>query len=176
MDENHLSLSQRIDSANQSLVNFIAGQTKFNDDTTKHFLDIDKYFQNNDQKILSIEKAIDVNNEKFQDYLRTVDVRKSELKDEINSLLTESFSQLDQKADDSIQSLRSEFNERLEGQSSIHSQQLSSLNKSVEENSMDVALCKDSLDGLRLQVDSAAHVGFLSTPLYPAEGARPNEA
>ena len=51
-----------------------------------------------------------------------VDVRKYELKDEINTLLTESLSHLDQKANDSIQSLRSEFDERLEGHSSIHSQ------------------------------------------------------
>ena len=113
---------------------------------------------------------------KFHDYLKMADVRKSELKDRINPSLTDSLSQLDQKADDSIQSLRSEFVERLEGQSSIHSQQLSSLNKSVEENSMDVALCKDILDALRLQVDSVAHVGFSITTLHPTDRSRPNVA
>ena len=109
VDENHTFLSNRIDSVNKSLINFIIQQTQFNDDTDKKFLDVDKYFQDYDQHITTIEKAVNSTAEKFQDHLKMVDVRKAEISDEISKSVSESSEHLDQKIDISSQSLRSEM-------------------------------------------------------------------
>ena len=109
VDENHTFLSNRIDSVSKSLVNFIIQQTRFNDDTDKNFLDIDKYFQDNDPHITTIENAVNSTAEKFQDHLKMVDVRKAEVSDGINKSVSETFEHLNQKIDISSQSLWSEM-------------------------------------------------------------------
>ena len=91
------------------MTNFIIQQTRFNDDTDKKILDINKYIQEHTQKILTIEKAVDVNAEQIQDYLKLVDVRKSEIRIEFTKSLNELSEQLDQKIAGLSQSLRSEM-------------------------------------------------------------------
>ena len=91
------------------MTNFIIQQTRFNDDTDKNILDINKYIQEHTQKILTIEKAVDVNAEQIQDYLKLVDVRKSEIRIEFTKSLNELSEQLDQKIAGLSQSLRSEI-------------------------------------------------------------------
>ena len=94
VDENFTLLSERLDSVNKTMTNFIIQQTKFNDDTDKKILDINKYIQEH-TKILTIEKAVDVNAEQIQDYLKLVDVRKSEIRIEFTKSLNELSEQLD---------------------------------------------------------------------------------
>ena len=109
VDENFTLLSERLDSVNKTMTNFIIQQTRFNDDTDKKILDINKYIQEHTQKILTIEKAVDVNAEQIQDYLKLVDVRKSEIRIELTKSLNELSEQLDQKIAGLSQSLRSEM-------------------------------------------------------------------
>ena len=109
VDENFPLLSERLDSVNKTMTNFIIQQTKFNDDTDKKILDINKYIQEHSQKIITIEKAVDINAEQIQDYLKLVDVRKSEIRIEFTQSLTEFSEQLDQKIAGLSQSPRSEI-------------------------------------------------------------------
>ena len=116
VDENFTLLSERLDSVNKTMTNFIIQQTKFNDDTDKKILDINKYIQEHTQKILTIEKAVDVNAEQIQDYLKLVDVRKSEIRIEFTKSLNELSEQLDQKIAGLSQSLRSEIADSIKKQ------------------------------------------------------------
>ena len=74
VDENFTLFSERLNSVNKTMTNFIIQQIKFNDDTDKKILDINKYIQEHTEEIISIEKAVDINAEQIQDYLRLVDV------------------------------------------------------------------------------------------------------
>ena len=116
VDENFTLLSERLDSVNKTMTNFIIQQTRFNDDTDKKILDINKYIQEHTQKILTIEKAVDVNAEQIQDYLKLVDVRKSEIRIEFTKSLNELSEQLDQKIAGLSQSLRSEIADSIKKQ------------------------------------------------------------
>ena len=116
VDENFTLLSERLDSVNKTMTNFIIQQTKFNDDTDKKILDINKYIQEHTQKILTIEKAVDINAEQIQDYLKLVDVRKSEIRIEFTKSLNELSEQLDQKIAGLSQSLRSEIADSIKKQ------------------------------------------------------------
>ena len=116
VDENFTLLSERLDSVNKTMTNFIIQQTRFNDDTDKKILDINKYIQEHTQKILTIEKAVDVNAEQIQDYLKLVDVRKSEIRIAFTKSLNELSEQLDQKIAGLSQSLRSEIADSIKKQ------------------------------------------------------------
>ena len=117
-------------------------------------MDIDKYFQDNDQHITTIEKAVNSTAEKFQDHFKMVDVRKAEISDEINKSVSETSEHLDQKIDISSQSLRSEMK--------ILSYRLNVIQQRAHETILDRPSSTFSTSDRRTPVDSS--VAQLRTP------------
>ena len=116
VDENFSLLSERLDSVNKTLINFIIQQTKFNNDTDMKILDINKYIQDQSKKITTIEKAVDVHAKQIQDYLKLIDVRKAGIQIGLTKVLTELSDHLDHRSADLSQSLRSEVAESVKKQ------------------------------------------------------------
>ena len=97
VDENFTLLSERLDSANKTLTDFIIQTTKFNNDTDKTILDTSKYIEEHTQKCITIWKAVDTNAEQIQDYLKPVDVQKSKIRIEFTKSFTKFSEELGQK-------------------------------------------------------------------------------
>ena len=177
LDSNVKTLTTRLDSVQANLATFMTQQQDFNDrtenklialddNTGKNFLEIDIHIQKLSSDVSSIIKIVDDHSKKFQDYLKLIDVRKAEIrndiKNEITTSVNESCDRLEQKIENSSQSLRSDV-DRLYIRTADFDVRMATLEQSLDGVPLDAVGCKDKIDAITKQVNSLQP--GLSSPL-----------
>ena len=177
LDSSVKTLTTRLDSVQANLATFMTQQQDFNDrtetklialdeNTGKKFLEIDTHIQKLSSDVSSVEKIVDDHSEKFQYYLKLIDVHKAEIRNDIKNEITTSVNEscdcLEQKIENSSQSLRSDV-DRLYNRTADFDVRMTTLEQSLDGVPLDVVGCKDKIDAITKQVNSLQP--GLSSPL-----------